>query len=403
MGSDGRAFLSTVLALVLAAGGCGGSPAGAGGSTPEEAARAYVDAINARDGETVCGLLVDSAAHEFRIPDWGECPRVVSGFIGYQEDSGTDVFERARIVELREGEQRGELRSLRLRLEVEQESGLETVEDVLWLVEEDGSWRLARASGLLYLAFGGGIPEDAHEAPDLAAQEHSYEQEVDEEQEAEEAEQATFVAPEDEVFRCDGPTTSYEDASGDLHFEGDRGLTPAEASRYATADVRRVEVGTEGDDLCARFTLGGGEIEEHLVIRFDIYSPKQNATHLGPELELMLEVRADGRARLAYEDLSEEDEYGRNPLLPVAGQVGRDGDTFALRVARRDLLELAGDRPLPDWDGFLWGGITFYLLTQDGARRAVSDDVHGYLAMVSHPGGRVYESGERQTRDLPTD
>ena len=61
------------------------------------------------------------------------------------------------------------------------------------------------------------------------------------------------------------------------------------------------------------------------------------------------------------------------------------------------------DRDLPSWNGFLWGGIMFYLVTLDGNRRAVSDDVHSYLAMVSHPGGRIFESEERMHRDLPTD
>jgi hypothetical protein len=39
----------------------------------------------------------------------------------------------------------------------------------------------------------------------------------------------------------------------------------------------------------------------------------------------------------------------------------------------------------------------------EGTRRAISDDVHAYLAMISYPGGKVYESGARQQRDLPTD
>jgi hypothetical protein len=50
-----------------------------------------------------------------------------------------------------------------------------------------------------------------------------------------------------------------------------------------------------------------------------------------------------------------------------------------------------------------WGGISFYPVTLNGDRRAISDDVHAYLAMISHPGGKVYESGERQYRTLPTD
>jgi hypothetical protein len=55
---------------------------------------------------------------------------------------------------------------------------------------------------------------------------------------------------------------------------------------------------------------------------------------------------------------------------------------------------------VPGLDGFLWGGIGFYGVTHEGERRAVSDDVHGYLAMISHPGGKAYKSGADYTRDL---
>ena len=398
---------ATCLALVvvaLASTGCGGSSREVGGSTRDEAARAYVDAINARDGATVCDLMVDSAAYEFRIPEWGECPKFVSAFIGYQEDSGSEIFHRARLVEVHEGASEGELQSLNVTVEIERESGAETLEDVLWLVERDGHWRLARPSQLLYAAIGAtSVPGDVLEAPDLAARERAYEQETTEEREEHEVEQASFGDLEDEVFDCGGTETSYDDVSHDLHFEGSRELTPDEADRYATADVRRVSVDTEGEDICVRVTLGSGRIEDLLLIRFDIYSPEKNPTYLGPELELGTEVQADGRARLAYEDQNQEDEYGRPASMPVPARLGREGDTFSFRVTRKDLLEVMNGRRLPDWDGFLWGGIIFYLVTVDGERRAVSDDVHGYLAMISHPGGRVFESGERQTRDLPTD
>jgi hypothetical protein len=144
-------------------------------------------------------------------------------------------------------------------------------------------------------------------------------------------------------------------------------------------------------------------IEERLVMRFDIYSPKKDPSFLGPQLELFMEVLADGRARLVYENLNEEDEWSRHPLVPLSADLGHDGNTFSFRVDRRELLPIMDKRELPPWSGFLWGGLTFYLVRVDGERRAVSDDVHNYLAMISHPGGRVFESGERQKRDLPTD
>jgi hypothetical protein len=402
-----RVWLPFVLVLALA--GCGSSSPQGGGS-PIETARAYVEAINAKDGKTVCELLVESAAYELRIPDWGECPKFVSALIGYAEESDTDTFQRARILDIEEGRRSGELQSVELKVEVHHfEQGNEakprqaTYDDVVWLVERDGRWRLAKASGLLYVAFDAyTVPDDLFEAPDLAAQERAYEEQTAAERAQEEAEQASFHEPEDEVFDCAGTATAYDDASGDLHVEGGRDLGPEDAERYATADMRRVEVDTEGDDLCVRVTLGGTEIEERLAFDFGIYSPKQNATYLGPQLEIFLEVQAGGRARLVYEDWRKEDEWGREPLVPLTARVGREDETFSFRVARSALPATRDGSELPPWDAFLWGGMTFYRTTIDGAKRTISDDVHDYLAMISHPGGRVFESGARQRGDLPT-
>jgi hypothetical protein len=406
-----RIGVALALWLAFATAGCGDSSDEAGSSSPEEAARAYVAAINARDGKTVCGLLLDSAAYEFRIPDWGECPRFVSAYIGYAEESDTDTFHRARIIELEAGRRSGELQSIELKVEVElHEDGNDaepirkTLDDVLWLVERGGRWRLAKASALLYAAFDAyTVPEDLLDPPDLTAQDAQYEQETAEEREQEEAEQRSFREPEDGVLDCTGAETVYTDAPGDQHIEGSRSLNADEATRYATADIRGVEVDTEGDDLCVRFILADSEVEDLFVIRFDIYSPKQDTGYLGPDLELFMEVQADGRARLVYEELSEEDEYGRHPFVPIAARLGHDRDTFSFRVARSALPERREGGELPPWDGFLWGGITFYRVNFEGTRRAISDDVHAYLAMISYPGGKVYESGARQQRDLPTD
>ena len=218
------------------------------------------------------------------------------------------------------------------------------------------------------------------------------------------AEDASFHAPQATRIECSGAQTSYDDSGPDyLYFQGSRELTASEARRYAAANIERVEVETEGEALCVRFTQGGDEVEERLVMRFDIYSPKKNPTYLRGQLELFMEVLPDGRARLAYENLDEEDDWGRHPLIPLTAELGHEGDTFSFRVDRRELDAIMRERELPPWSGFLWGGLTFYLVRVDGNPRAVSDEVHGYLAMISHPGGHVFEFGERQKRDLPTD
>jgi len=354
--------------------------------------------------------MVNSAASEFRIPNRAECSKVVSSYIGYGEESDTDTFHSARILDIHNGQAGGELRSVKVRIELplndqgdEARPIKKTFEDVVWLVERDGRWRLAKASALLYAAFAAyNVPEDILDAPDLASQDSAYRQKTAAEEKARRAEQATFREPEHRAFMCKGRTSSYDDPAYDLHVQGSRQLSHDKAERYGAADFRRVEVDTEGDDLCVRVKLRGSAIQDLLPIRFDIYSPKKNPTYLGPQLELDMEIQADGRARLAYEDVSREDEYGRHPFVAVPGRVGRNAATFSFRVKRTDLIPAARDGALPEWTGFLWGGITFYAVRLNGGRRAVSDDLHAYLATISHPGGQVYESGERQHRNLPT-
>jgi hypothetical protein len=391
----------TVLALTSCGSDSTSDPAA---SSLTDTARAYVSAINAHDGKTVCGLMLPSAAYEFRIEDWGKCPKFVSAYIGYAEDSGTQPFVRAEVLNAEDGEARGDLRSVRMAVQVAFEGSEAVLDDVLCLVQRDGRWRLAKASALLYAAFGGNVSEDVLAAPDLAAQERDYVEKLAAARREKEAEDASFEVPEARVLECGGTETSYDDTEGDyVHFEGGRELTASEAQRYAAANVQRVAVETKGQALCVRFTQASGEIEERLVMRFDIYSPKKDPTFLGPQLELFMEVLADGRARLVYENLNEEDEWSRHPLVPLSADLGHDGDTFSFRVDRSQLLPIMDERELPPWSGFLWGGITFYVVRVDGQRRAVSDDLHNYLAMISHPGGRVFESGERQKRDLRTD
>jgi hypothetical protein len=377
-----------------------------GALTPEQTIRAYVDGINAHNGKAVCALLLDSAAYELRIPDWGECPKFVSAYVGYAEDNPEDRFHRAQVVAIERREMAGELLGMEVSLAVERDEGRdrESLDDVIWLVQRDGRWRVTKPSGLLYAAFGAyQVPPDLLEAPNLAAQERNYQKELEREREQEEAEQATFTEPEEGILHCGGPESTYDDATHDLHIEGDRALTRAESNRHATADVRRVEVDVDGDDICARFTLADDKVEDLLLISFDIYSPEQNTSY-GAAMELRLEVQADGRARLAYEDIHvEEDDYGRHPVVAVPGRVAREGNTFSLRANRPDLLRVMRDRDLPPWTGFLWGGTTFYVVTFDGNRRAVSDDVHGSYVMISHPGGRMFAPDERTHRDLPTD
>jgi ketosteroid isomerase-like protein len=368
--------------LVLSPTGCGSSSAGT--ATVEAATRAYVEGINARDGEAVCALMLDSVKHEFQLPTGG-CADFVSGFIGYQEDSGSDVFVRATILELHEAGGAGELLRAKLKVQIElEDGGSEVLDDVLWLVDRGGSLRLAKASALLYASFGANVPEDVLEPPELAAQDQAYEEELAAEREAAEAEAASYQPLEGDVFDCRGATTSEDDPALDLHFEGDRPLEEAEAEAYLAADLRRVDVSSEGDDLCVRFILAGADVEERLVLSFRINSPDDDPA--ARQLPVLFDVVSGDRGRLVYESPDNEDEWGRGKLLPIRVRVGRDGNAFSFRVARADLMAVVGDRfeGVPEWDEFLWLGQAFYLTRVNGRPRAVSDDLE---TRVAHAAG----------------
>lgn len=409
-------MLLVLVLLVSSVSAC--SPGGDDWPAGEETVRAYVAAINAGDGKAVCGLLTVPGAYE--LVDWmveddyadeTDCPRIVSLLIGYGEEADTDTFRSARIVEVHRGEREDDVRSVPIRVEVERsEQGndlnrrTETLHDVVWLVEEEGRILLARPSSLLYASFGAyTYPPGVFDAPDTAAQRRHYHRRTAAEERTRKNESRSFRTLGDRLFRCSGARTSQVDASRDLYIGGVGYLSATDALPYGAADIRRVEVEAEGDDLCARVTVRDGEIRELLTIGFEIYSPEKNPTNFSFSLNLQLEVRADGRARLGYEDYSREDEYGRHPFIPVSTELAREGDTFGFRVTRSALPDSTRLGSVPGWDGFLWGAMTHYKIELAGESRSVGDYLHDRnMAMTSHPGGKVFSLYERQERDLPT-
>ena len=86
--------------------------------SPVGVVRAYVEAINERDGRRLCGLVAPYISGRFdlatREPDRslrGGCPRFVSGYIGYTEEAYQPKFKRAEVKGIDEsGVQHGLLR-----------------------------------------------------------------------------------------------------------------------------------------------------------------------------------------------------------------------------------------------------------------------------------------------------
>jgi hypothetical protein len=166
-----------LLASALVLTGCAvGAPAGLDSS--KELARDYVEAINARDGERVCGLMTRAAAAELTVPDSNvPCDRTVAGFIGYVEDAGSPEFLGLRLRRVRSGATWGEYSSIRLSLEArrrstnaEQAFEMCRFEDTVWLTREGSELRIAKPSMALYVAFGAtNVPNEVLAPPGVDA------------------------------------------------------------------------------------------------------------------------------------------------------------------------------------------------------------------------------------------
>jgi hypothetical protein len=239
-------LVPVLLASALLLTGCGAGASGAPDSS-EELARAYVGAINARDGERVCGLMTRAVAAELSVTDSNiPCDRTVAGLIGYVEDAGMPEFLRYRLGGVRSGATRGEYSSIRLSLEARRrstsgEQGFETCsfEDTVWLTREAGELRIAKPSAALYIAAGAtNVPGGVSAPPGLKA------------------------AGEDEgpqLIDCEPESGKQPDPEAAPHSAA--GFAARTAQELSVSDVRCFEAeGSDGwDVVCTYFDPRMGE------------------------------------------------------------------------------------------------------------------------------------------------
>jgi len=147
-------------------GGAGSGPAESGSSDPRSTAaeravmaavRAYIAAIDARDGERVCELLAPGAVQAIELPrERGECADSVSASIGYRDPRGLPVFERARLAELVSVELDGAAAKVVATVVTtfadRTEPSIE--DDVVYLERAGGRWAVAKPSTTLYRSVG---------------------------------------------------------------------------------------------------------------------------------------------------------------------------------------------------------------------------------------------------------
>jgi ketosteroid isomerase-like protein len=134
------------------------------------AVRAYVDAVDDRDGARVCSTLAPGAMQSFRLPrERGGCAASLSRSIGYRDPRGYPVFESARIdsigdVAIAPDDARVTATVVTEFADRDQPS---IEDDLVYLARADGEWRIARPSAVLYRAVGRpDVPLEAVAPPD---------------------------------------------------------------------------------------------------------------------------------------------------------------------------------------------------------------------------------------------
>jgi hypothetical protein len=124
--------------------------------------RAYVGALDARDGARACDLFVPGALSQVHLPrDRGTCARSLSASIGYRDPRGFPVFQSSRVARIPavaiEGSTARVTATTVTQFADNREPSVE--DDVIYLSKQGDTWLIAKPSAALYRAIGvGNIP-----------------------------------------------------------------------------------------------------------------------------------------------------------------------------------------------------------------------------------------------------
>jgi hypothetical protein len=133
------------------------------------AVRAYVAALNARDGGGACGSFLPGALAEVEFPrDRGTCAASLSASIGYSDPRGFPVYNRSRIGRVPsvaiDGSQARVVATTVTHFAGNREPSVE--DDLIYLRSEGERWLIAKPSATLYRAIGvGDIPPEVLAPP----------------------------------------------------------------------------------------------------------------------------------------------------------------------------------------------------------------------------------------------
>lgn len=318
---------------------------------PAEAARAYVEAIDRRDGRRFCSLVAPyiSGRWDMFLSDPAtrgapgtDCPKFVSAFIGYREDCCPDEFLHARVREAAAVRDEHGLKRVDLTIDLEiNEAGgsvherhrVKPLRDTVWLTRIGGAWRVAKLSAVAQAASlqvprdTGGQPENPLTPPDVEDEQRSYAADLEE--------LRRRLREEDESFK---PVGDPPDCEGGVELSDPSGDTrdyqhPAPGTKppgVGRADVRAFRIASRDERICAEWRLAG-DVDGELTLWLGINgmppagSPPATRTFLQ---KFVVELRADGTGRVT----SGEDDEDRP--VPVPAELGVDGDRVVLAIDR---------------------------------------------------------------------
>ena len=391
----------TLLALVAAGSGAGGRthPPGAYRADttlrPEDVVRAYVGAINRRDGARFCAVVaswisgrLDLAGNDPDAPLLRprDCPELVHALIGYVEDCCPPKFLRAEIVEIRPARTDGALRrvDVELRLHVDDQGTPKTMplEDVVWLVRDRGAWRVAKLGAVAAAAsLAGATPGGPLARPNVSQERRRFAADVAAFARRQRAREASFRRTTPKVD-CT-PTVTVRDAPGGVRDW----ILPAPSTplpRVGRADLASVSLAGDARSLCIRFETVGA-VRGPSTFGFAMHDRRAQGS-FAQSFEVAL--RADGKARV-----TSGIDAQRHPIA-VPAKVGVSKNRLALVLDRRSFSAGkpgAHSTGAPSLRAFAFGASVKVRL---GVRRETYDPLGSEPndTSFSFPGGRPCSS-----------
>jgi hypothetical protein len=312
------------------------------------AVKAYVKALDTRNGARFCAVVAPWISGRFDIvgtdPDAPltrpmRCPQLVANLIGYIEDCCPAKFVGASIERMGQLRRRGAVVgvpiTVSLRLDKDEAPMTKTLADVVWVTKDAGAWRVAKLSQVAAAASIRFQSEgDLTTPPNVAAERRAFAAEVatadrqrHERSQAYRQVETTAACPRG---------TRYRDMDRDV-VDYRHPAPPTPTPQLPAADIRAVQVRSADGRICVVFEMAG-KTRGLSTFEFALQSPDFDWGGSGFAQSFEVELRADGRARVT----SGRDDQGH--WISVPGTVGLAENRLMLVV---DQASFAAGQPLP--------------------------------------------------------